>query len=240
MRDKVPSPARLLIADDHPMVREGLRTMLAREPDFEVVGEAKDGREALKLCRQHRPDVVLMDVRMPEMDGLEATRRIKGKYPQASVLMVTSHEDPEYLLEALEAGAAGYILKEATKQQLAEAIRLVLGGESPLNQELAARLLRRLASKARKEELTDSATGSLLRERSEALHPESLTRREVEILRLVAQGQSNRQIAQKLSIARNTARNHVQHIIAKLGVSDRTQAAVRAIELGLLSDREER
>lgn len=240
MRDKVPSPARLLIADDHPMVREGLRAMLEREPDLEVVGEAEDGREALEICHQFRPDLVLMDVRMPQMDGLEATRRIKGKCPQVSVLMVTSHEDPDYLLEALKAGAAGYILKEATKQQLTEAIRQVLGGESPLNQELAARLLRRLAGKAPKEEPADSAPERLLQKRSEMLHPESLTSREVEILRLVAQGQTNRQIAQKLSIARNTARNHVQNIIAKLGVSDRTQAVVRAIELGLLPGREER
>ena len=241
MRDKVISSARLIIADDHPLVREGMRAMLASEPDFEVIGEAENGQEALELCRELRPDLVLMDVRMPEMDGLEATRKIKEEYPQTSVLMVTSYENPDHLLDAIRAGAAGYLLKDAPKQQLTSAVRRVLEGESPLDQELATQLLRRLDDETqnKKKEPAELAPRRPLQKHPQPLYPESLTAREVEILRLVAQGQTNRQIAQNLSIARNTARNHVQHIIAKLGVSDRTQAAVRAIELGLLPDRRE-
>ena len=139
--------ARVLIADDHPLAREGLRSMLAPEQDLEIVGEAEDGRAALELCRKMRPELVLMDVRMPGMDGLEATRRIKELCPKTAVLIVTTHHSEEYLLEAVGAGAAGYVLKEATKGELLGAVRRVLGGESPLNQELAMRLLRRLGER---------------------------------------------------------------------------------------------
>ncbi len=142
-----PTPTRVLIADDHPLAREGMRAMLlASEPDLllEVVGEAKDGQEALELCRELCPDLVLMDVRMPSMDGLEATRKIKERCPKIGVLIVTTHESDEYLLEAIRAGAAGYVLKEATKQQLLDAVRRVLDGEFPFDHEPARRLLRRL------------------------------------------------------------------------------------------------
>ena len=138
-------PARLLIADDHALVREGLRTMLSGEDGIRVVAEANDGEEALSLCRRLSPDLVLMDVRMPVMDGLEATRRIKQEMPQTSVVMVTMHENPDYLFEAVKAGAAGYVLKDASGERLLGAVRRTLGGESPLNQELAMRLLVRLA-----------------------------------------------------------------------------------------------
>jgi DNA-binding NarL/FixJ family response regulator len=137
-------PARVLIADDHLLVREGMSAMLANEPDLQVVGEAKDGQEVLKVCREVCPDLVLMDVRMPKIDGLEATRKIKEECPQSSVLIVTTHASQEYLAEAIRAGAAGYVLKEATKGQLVSAVRRALDGESPMNQELAMRLLRRL------------------------------------------------------------------------------------------------
>jgi DNA-binding NarL/FixJ family response regulator len=137
---------RLLIVDDHDLAREGLRDMLADEPDIEVVGEAGNGREALALCSRSQPDLVLMDVRMPEMDGLEATREVKRRHPRISVLMVTMHENPDYLLEALKAGAAGYVLKDAPQREVIAAVRQVRGGESPLDPKLAARLLRRLAT----------------------------------------------------------------------------------------------
>lgn len=132
-----PLPARLLIADDHDLVREGLRAMLSREPDLKVIGEAADGQEALDLCCSLRPDLVLMDLRMPRMDGIEATRAIREECPATSVLVVTIHESPEYLPQALAAGAAGYVLKDATSQQLLEAVWRVLDGESPLNEGLA-------------------------------------------------------------------------------------------------------
>ena len=127
-------PARIVIADDHPLVREGFRALIAPEEDLEIVGEAQDGEEALELCRTLCPDLVLMDVRMPKMDGLEATRAVKAECPKTSVLVVTSHESTEYLLDAVRAGAAGYVLKDATHKQLINAIRRCLSGESPLNQ----------------------------------------------------------------------------------------------------------
>jgi len=223
-------PARLLIADDHGLVREGIRAVLEAESDLEVVGEAKDGREALELCERLQPDLVLMDVRMPEMDGLAATRAIKERWPKVSVMMVTMHESPEYLLEAVRAGAAGYILKDAAGGRIVEAVRRTLGGESSLDEGLAMGLLVRLAGE-RDEQEGFGETGQI--EEGWDRIPEELTPREVEVLGLLARGKTNPQIAQDLAISRGTAKIHVQHIIAKLGASDRTQAAVRAIELGL-------
>src|ERR687898_3503625 len=141
--------ARILIADDHALVREGLRTMLSGEAGIEVIAEAHDGREALSLCRELMPDLVLMDVRMPNMDGLEATKHIKAEMPKTSVMMVTMHENLDYLFEAVKAGAAGYVLKDASGERLLGAVRRTLEGESPLNQELAMRLLVRLAREER-------------------------------------------------------------------------------------------
>ncbi len=280
--------ARILIADDHALVREGLRTMLSGEDGLEVVAEANDGRQALDLCRDLRPDLVLMDVRMPVMDGLEATRKIKQEMPTTSVMMVTMHENPDYLFEAVKAGAAGYVLKDASGERLLSAVRRTLEGESPLDQELAMRLLVRLARESggsgeegigggsgeRSGRPSPEASGTIPEQgsredgeplashpvatgpgasRPEATHPgahqagsggseqsrrteqtESLTPREIEVLRLLSQGQTNPQIAQNLLVSRGTVKIHVQHIISKLGVSDRTQAAVRAIEAGIL------
>ena len=221
--------ARLVIVDDHALLRSGLKSMLEGEPDLEVVGEAANGREAIEVCRRLRPDLILMDVRMPEMDGLAATRVIKEEHPLTSVIVVTMEEDPDYLLEAVKAGAAGYVLKGATPDQLTAAVRQVLGGEFLLDQRLTMNLLRNLADQ--KEERPDP-----LPEAKKPRQPlaEPLTPREVEILRLLVRGQTNREIAQELVVSRGTVKNHVQHIIAKLGVSDRTQAAVRAVELGLI------
>jgi DNA-binding NarL/FixJ family response regulator len=221
------SPARLLIADDSAPVRQGLRAMLAREPDLEVVAEAANGEEALRACRSSRPDLILMDVRMPKMDGLEATRMVKAEYPETAVLVVTTHESPEYLLDALRAGAAGYVLKESTRRELLGAVRGVLDGESPLDQELSARLLRRLAA-------GDGPHPSPAREYDKP-PPGSLTARELDVLELLATGKTNRQIAQQLHLSLSTVKGHLERLIAKLKVSDRTQAAVKAVELGLVN-----
>jgi two-component system, NarL family, response regulator LiaR len=234
-------PARLLIADDHALVREGLRTVLSGEEGIRVMAEAKDGQEALSMCRELRPDLVLMDVRMPVMDGLEATRRIKQEMPQIGVVMVTMHENPDYLFEAIKAGAAGYVLKDASGERLLGAVRRTLDGESPLNQELAMRLLVRLAREERDGGPTKSgaeapaepgpATDRIGGRSEEQL--ESLTPREVEVLKLLSQGQTNPQIARSLLFSVSTVKAHVRSILNKLGVSDRTQAAVRAIEFRL-------
>ena len=231
-----PPTARLLIADDHALVREGMRAMLESEPNLEVVGEAENGREALELCRELHPDLILMDVRMPEMDGMAATRVIKGEYPSTSVLIVTTHESPEYLMDAIRAGAAGYVLKDSTKQQLLNAVRKVINGESPLNQELAMQLLQRLTSENQRH---TAPLPESVRKRQEETLAEPLTNREIEILRLLALGKTNRQLAQDLRVSLSTVKTYIQRVIGKLGVSDRTQAAVRAAELGLLPDQEE-
>src|SRR5919205_3578435 len=158
------TPARILIADDHALVREGLRTMLSGEDGIEVIAEANDGQQALDVCRELKPDLVLMDVRMPVMDGLEATRKIKDEMPRTSVMMVTMHENPDYLFEAVKAGAAGYVLKDASGERLLSAVRRTLEGESPLNQELAMRLLRRLARESCGESSSEGGSGGISRE----------------------------------------------------------------------------
>jgi two-component system, NarL family, response regulator LiaR len=256
--------ARLLIADDHALVREGLRTMLSGEDGIEVIAEANDGQQALDVCRELEPDLVLMDVRMPVMDGLEATKKIKQEMPKTSVMMVTMHENPDYLFEAVKAGAAGYVLKDASGERILSAVRRTLEGESPLNQELAMRLLKRLARESRGESSSEGGSGGTSKEppeeaggegeepsttppvatpsgahqagsggsaqSSSAAPIESLTPREVEVLKLLSQGQTNPQIAQNLLFSVSTVKAQVRSILSKLGVSDRTQAAVRAIE----------
>jgi DNA-binding NarL/FixJ family response regulator len=207
--------------------------MLASEPDFEVVGEAKNGREALELCCRLRPDLVLMDARMPEMNGLAATQAIKREHPATRILMLSTYENPDYMLEAVRAGATGYVIKDTTKHDLIGAMREVLSGKHPLDHELAMQLLQILAGEDKQE--TAVPRGS--KKQAEAL-VEPLTPRELEVLRLLAQGQTNRQISQQLVVSAATVKVHVEHIIEKLEVTDRTQAAVWASKAGLLEPTE--
>ena len=226
-------PARILIADDHELVRHGIKHMLGYEKDMEVVGEASNGREVVELCRRLKPDLVLMDVRMPEMNGLEAIRAIKAEQPEVSVLVISVYRNLDYLLEAIEVGAAGYILKDAPNRRLINAMQRALDGQSPLNQELALQLIRHLASKtAQPVERPPAPEGG----DSASTPPPNTLRppRELEVLRLLVQGKTNQEIAEDLLISRATVKVHVQHIIAKLGVSDRTQAIVRAFKVGLM------
>lgn len=238
-QEKPTRPARLIIADEHALVRRGLRSMLAGEPDLEVIGEAANGREALELCRRFKPELVLMDVRMPEMDDLEATWAITREFPVTSVIMVTIHENSDYLFEALKVGAAGYVLKDATQEEMITAVRQVLVGESPLNPALAARLLRQLVGEHNEERPGGGPPSEDPKKSPESQQPfaDALTGREIEVLGLLAQGHTNREIAQNLVLSSGTVKVHVQRIIRKLRVSDRTQAAVRAIELGLVSSK---
>jgi DNA-binding NarL/FixJ family response regulator len=233
----------LLLAEDHALVREGMRNMLESEPDLEIVGEAQDGLEALELCRELRPELVLMDVRMPRMDGLEATRAIKDEYPTTSVLMVTSNESPDYLLDAIRAGAAGYVLKESTRGELLDSIRKVIGGESTMDQGLAMRLLKRVAEDVGRQREPSLEPARESRETPPGPPPvfpaaavRPLSVKELEVVRLLATGKSNREIAQTMMISLSSVKTYVKRAMEKLVVSDRTQAAVRAIELGLLPD----
>jgi DNA-binding NarL/FixJ family response regulator len=218
-RQQSPALARVVIADDHELARAGLRTMLIGQHGIEVLAEAKNGREALEFCRRLQPDLALVDVRMPDMDGLATCRSIKQEAPATHVILVTMHENPHYLLEALRAGASAYVLKDVTQRELLATIRRVLRGESVLDPDIMVRVLGHM-------------TGDLPRQAH--LSPVQLSPREREVLQLLAQGLTNREIARALTVSASTVKIHVEHILAKLGVSDRTQAAVRAIELGLL------
>ena len=228
------APARIVIADDHGLVRQGFRSMLAREEGLEVIGEAEDGREAVEVCSRLQPDLVLMDVRMPKMDGLAATREIKQRHPKTIVLVVTMHENPDYLLEAVKAGAAGYVLKGSPNTEITSSVRRALEGESPLNQELAMHVIHNLVDMGT-QGVSPPSEPHPHEERPESSLPKPLARRELEVLRLLARGKTNQEIAQILGLSALTVKTYVQRIIAKLGVSDRTQAAVRAAELGLLA-----
>jgi NarL family two-component system response regulator LiaR len=215
-------PSRIVVADDDPVYRFALSEILNPHPDLKVVGEAADSQQAIGLCCRVRPDLVMMDLKMPGMSGIEATRKVKEHSPRTVVLMLTGSEDPDHLSEALKAGAAGYLLKGASAPEIVEATRKVLSGESPLNQEVATRLLMRLVEEeAPKDALSEQ------RMLAEALSP-----REGEVLGLMARGKTNQQIARELFISVSTVKKHVHSIICELGVSDRTQAIVKAVELG--------
>ena len=203
---------RLLITDDHPVVRAGLGGMLSGEKDFEVVGEATNGSEAVALTGRLSPDVVLMDLRMPEMDGVEAISRIKDQYPETNILVLTTYESDADVLRALEKGATGYMLKDAPREDLFEAIRAAAEGKSPLAPDVAARLVQRVRQPV----------------------DEILSTREIEILELVAGGASNKDIAKQLWISDTTVKSHILHIFKKLEVTDRTSAVTSALRRGII------
>jgi DNA-binding NarL/FixJ family response regulator len=205
---------RVLIADDHTVVREGLRMFLRLDPDLEVVGEAADGAEALSLARKLRPDVVLMDLLMPVMDGIAATAAIRQELPDTEVLALTSVLEDETVVGAVRAGAIGYVLKDTQAETLCRAIKAAAAGQVQLSPQATARLMQAVSTPE---------------------NPGSLTVRETEVLRLVAQGAANKQIAQHLSITENTVRSHVSTILRKLGVQSRTQATLYALHSGLVA-----
>jgi two-component system response regulator NreC len=211
---------RLLIADDHTIVRSGVRLLLEAEPDIEVVGEAIDGFEALALAEQLQPDVILMDVGMPGMDGLEATRQIKARWPHISVLVLTMHRQDEYFFEMLKAGASGYVLKGAETGDLLSAVRVVSGGEIFLHPTLTQRLVQDYLARSGE----DSASTS------------PLSPREKEILRLLAEGYSNAAIAEKLVISPSTVHSHRSNIMTKLGLNSRHELVQYARKRGLIRD----
>jgi two-component system, NarL family, response regulator LiaR len=211
----VADPIGVLIVDDHAVVREGLRTFLGLQDGIAVVGEAGDGEEAVRQAEALRPDVVLMDLVMPRLDGVGAMRELRRRLPATRVIVLTSFAEDQRLLPAIQAGAAGYLLKNVAPSELARAVRAAHAGEALLDTLVAARLVEAIAQPA----------GEPARER--------LTGREQEVLGLIARGFSNKRIARELGIAEKTVKTHVGHVLAKLGVSDRTQAALHAVRMGL-------
>lgn len=216
---------RLMLVDDHPVVREGLRAILATTPDIEVVAEAGDGLEAIEKVKECEPQVVLMDLRMPGVDGLEATRRIKSQFPSTTVIVLTIYDSDAYVVDAVRAGAGGYLLKDASKDLLVHTIRAVNSGGMLIKSSLLREAILSLANGTAARLKEKPAAGTMLDE---------LTPRECDVLRLVAQGQSNKEIGQALFISEDTAKKHVQSIMLKLGASDRTQAAVKAVLAGFV------
>jgi NarL family two-component system response regulator LiaR len=213
-----PRPTRVLIVDDHGVVREGLRAYLELETDIQVVGEAKDGLEAVRRAAELQPDVVLMDLVMPNMDGVDATSRIKQQQPTTHVIILTSFLDDERVVPAIRAGATSYLLKDVAATDLARAIRGARAGQAQLHPEVARRLMQQVTTPRKPD------AGALL------------TDREREVLRLLADGRSNKEIARSLVVSERTVKGHVSNILGKLGLQDRTQAALFAVRNGLGQD----
>jgi two-component system nitrate/nitrite response regulator NarL len=214
------SPLRILLVDDHLLFRKGLARLLDAQPDFEVVGEARDGLEAIEQTQALHPDVVLMDIRMPGCDGLEATRRIKAQMPDVRVVMLTVSDDDHDLATAVRYGADGYLLKDLLPETLFQQLRGLISGQAPISRAMTGKLFRQLAQRSRP-----------------AVRPAAvdvLSARECEVLALVVSGCSNREIAGELGIARNTVKNHLRSILVKLGVKNRVQAAAYAVSHGLV------
>lgn len=218
------TPIRLMLVDDQRLMREGLRTLLELEPDFEVIGEAENGAVALEAYARHSPDVVLMDIRMPLMDGVEATRRLRQEDPNARIIILTTFDDDEFVFEGLRAGALGYLLKDVSGPELAEAIRTVSAGGSMIEPSVARKVV---AEFARLAPPTPARAETLI---------DPLSDRELDILKLLSKGLTNREIANQLYLAEGTVKNYVTSILQKIGARDRTQAALRARELGVLEN----
>jgi DNA-binding NarL/FixJ family response regulator len=221
--DMTEPPIRVLIADDQTVVREGLEMLLGLSPGIEVIGAASDGAEAVHLVGERQPDVVLMDLRMPRCDGVEATRSITRTYPQTRVVVLTTYADDASIFGALEAGALGYLTKGASAQEIQRAIRAVYAGEALLDPAVQLRVIR-------------AAVGREPQPRREPNLPDDLTPREAEVLRLMAQGLNNREIAERLFISEATVKTHVNNIFSKAGLRDRAQAVVYAIRHGLADE----
>ncbi|MDX6210588.1 MAG: hypothetical protein QOE24_2979 [Frankiales bacterium] len=215
-------PVRVVVADDHQVVRDGFAGLLGTQPDFVVTGTAHDGAEAVRVCRTVRPDVVLMDVRMPRMDGIEATRQITALSDPPRVLILTTFDLDQYVYDALCAGASGFLLKDVTAERLFDAVRVIAGGEALLAPAVTRRLLSEFARQRPAAELRPAAALA------------TLTPRETEVLRLVAEGLSNSEISARLTVTEETVKTHVSRLLGKLGLRDRTQAVVTAYETGLV------
>jgi DNA-binding NarL/FixJ family response regulator len=209
---------KVVICDDQAIVRDGLAMLLKLEPDIEVVGAAEDGAAAVEMVAKEKPDVILMDLKMPIMNGVEATRRIRANHPEVKILVLTTYEDDEWVFDAIQAGASGYLLKDTPRDEVIKAIRGTVSGKTYVDPSVAGKVLEQVSSHQ-----TQPAT----------LITSKLTEREVEVLRLIARGLTNKDISEQLFLSEGTVRNHVSAILAKLGVSDRTQAAVIAIQHGL-------
>jgi len=212
---------RVLLADDHVVLREGTKELLEREGDLVVVAEAGDGEEAVRLASSEHPDVAIMDISMPRLNGIEATRQIKAICPATAVLVLTAYDDDQYIFALLEAGAAGYLLKDVHADELVRAVRAVHGGESILHPAVARKVVDRFARPADK--------------RQDARGPDPLTERELEVLKSAAQGRSNREIAQELVLSIRTVQAHLTHIFNKMGVGSRTEAVLKGLREGLLT-----
>ncbi len=209
---------KILIADDHPVVREGLISMIKREPDFQVVGEATNGVEAVVKTHELKPDIVLMDLRMPELDGVEAIRQISSSDPSIKFIILTTFSDDEYIFRGIEVGARAYLLKDAPREDLFKAIRAVNRGESLIQPVVASKVLSRFAELSRQVQTPT----------------ELLSEREIEVLKLVAKGNANKEIAAELSITDSTVKTHVSSIFQKLNARDRTDAVMQAVKRGII------
>ncbi len=216
---------RLVLADDHAVVRSGTRELLEQQPDLKIVGEASDGEEAVRLAGELQPDVVVMDVRMPKMSGVEATRTIKQDFPKIKILVLTAHDDDEYVFALLQAGANGYLLKTAEIEELVRAIRTVAAGQSALAPEVTGKVVAQFAS--------GKSLPEVLNESQETY--DGLTDRELDILQLVGKGLSNKQIGKQLFISDRTVQAHLSNIFSKLNVSSRTEAVMHAVRKGWIT-----